>query len=274
MSVIKPALQHPELIAYFSGANNYCWLHYRDGQKKLLAKPISYLETLLPNFVRVHKTILINPTSVQSLHQPPRPKMSGEIQLVTGDTFPISRRRWSEVVSKLQTQVAVSPPVTQEKVAIKRALPQPQAEEKPYVMLVSDDTRASELAKMALKDRWPSHQFYALGQSTDLTSLLGQLSASELPALLFLDARTAMQERLRVLQQLKANRQLNYIPVILLVQPKDESVLAGYALQANSVIALSSDSSSLVAIIERACNFWLQTVALPAFIHSKSHVSL
>ena len=52
MSVIKPALQHPERIAYFAGANNYCWIHFRDGEKKLLAKPISYLESQLPDFIR------------------------------------------------------------------------------------------------------------------------------------------------------------------------------------------------------------------------------
>ncbi|QKZ13923.1 response regulator transcription factor [Spirosoma sp. KUDC1026] len=264
MSVIKPALQHPDLIAYFAGANNYCWLHFRDGQKKLLAKPISYLETLLPGFVRVHKTILINPACVQSLHQPPRPKMSGEIRLTTGDVFPISRRRWPDVVGALQTQVAISPTVTPEQVTVKRPLPPPSTL-KPYVMLVSDDSRNNELTKAAFSDRWQSHHFHVLNQSTNLIAVLSQLPVSELPALLFLDARTATQERLRVLQQLKASRQLNYIPVILLVQPRDESVLAGYALQANSVIAIASQSPTLTAIIERACNFWLRAVALPTY---------
>jgi len=263
MSVIKPALQHPELISYFSGANNYCWLHYLDGQKKLLAKPISHLETLLPDFVRVHKTILINPACVQSLHQPPRPKMSGEIRLTTGDVFPISRRRWPDVVAALQKQITISPATGLEQAPVKRSTAQLSSDEKPYVMLVSDDSHHNELTKTAFDDRWQAYSFYTLKQGTNLIALLSQLSASELPALLFLDARTATQERLRTLQQLKASSQLNYIPVILLVQPRDESVLAGYTLQANSVIGIASESSAFTAIIERVCNFWLRTVALP-----------
>jgi DNA-binding LytR/AlgR family response regulator len=261
MSVIKPALQHPELISYFSGANNYCWLHYRDGQKKLLAKPISHLEMLLPDFVRVHKTILINPACVQSLHQPPRPKMSGEIRLTTGDIFPISRRRWPDVVAALQS--TISPVTRPEQTPIKRSPAQLGSDEKPYVMLVSDDSHNNELIRTAFNDRWQAHSLYTIKQGTDLIALLNQLSASELPALLFLDARTATQERLRTLQQLKSSSQLSYIPVVLLVQPRDESVLAGYTLQANSVIGIANESSAFTAVIERVCNFWLRTVALP-----------
>ena len=278
MSVIKPALQYPELITHLSGANNYSWLHFRNGEKKLLAKPISYLECELPGFIRAHKTVLINPAYVKSLHQPPRQKMAGEIQLESGVTFPVSRRRWNQVVDALayrlspisdkavghQPEVPVVP-----KIASRREGDGPQS----TILLVTDDEpNALQVAQM-MKKNWSMYQFHTAQQAKQLPDLLSGVSELELPALLLLDARTSTLEHLQTLQRLKQDPYLCRIPTILLVSPTDSLVTDGYRRQANSVISLQDGYVSFAQTIERICRFWLQTAALPGAVKTTEPVN-
>ena len=103
MQFISQLLEHPSLLAYFSGASNYTWLQFQNGERRLLAKPLVYFEERLPGFIRVHRTALVNPACVVSIQQPPRPKMSGSVRMHDGIELPVSRRRWNDVVQLLQT---------------------------------------------------------------------------------------------------------------------------------------------------------------------------
>lgn len=268
MSVIKPALQHPELIAYFSGANNYCWLFFRNGEKKLLAKPISYLESKLPNFIRVHKTVLINPSYIKSLQEPPRRKMAGTVCLDNGEVFPVSRRRWPQVVESLQshqTTATITRDEADQLEPVDGAVQTTQLNDALTlsVLLYTDDTQNAVLTEQLVKKRWPSCHFSSAQQSAFLPDLLTPLPAEEYPALILLDARTTTLERLRTLQRLKADKNLSHIPVILLVLPTDQFVSNGYQKQANSVISMPVGYPLFTQTIERICQFWINTVTLP-----------
>ena len=266
MSVIKPALQRPDLIAYFSGANNYCWLYFRNGEKKLLAKPISYLESKLPDFIRVHKTALINPAYVKSLHRPPRQKMAGEVRLESGEVFPVSRRRWPQVAESLQYHLepASPEPVTITKTVVPD-MTRGDADEiiKQSILLITNDETSTILTKQTIESRWPAYPFHRVQRSDHLPDLLKQLPTQSYPVLLLLDARTQALERLHTLQRLKADPQLGRIPVILLVTPTDRSVTDGYKQKANSVISMPDRYPLFAQTIERICQFWLHAVALP-----------
>lgn len=267
MSVIKPALQYPELITHLSGANNYCWLHFRNGEKKLLAKPISYLECELPGFIRAHKTVLINPEYVKSLHQPPRQKMAGEIQLNNGLSFPVSRRRWNQVVDALAYRISPisSKGITEQPssdVPPKVANPDTAIPEK-SILLVTDDEASALLVGQMIEKKWSSYRFHSTNQANHLPDLFTGVSEEEYPALLILDARTTTLERLHTLQKLKQHPQLCRLPIILLVSPADSLVTDGYRRQANSVISLQDGYITFAQTIERVCQFWLLTAALP-----------
>ncbi|GAB2557186.1 LytTR family transcriptional regulator DNA-binding domain-containing protein [Spirosoma aerophilum] len=266
MSVIKPALQYPELITHLLGANNYSWLHFRNGEKKLLAKPISYLECELPGFIRAHKTVLINPAYVKSLHQPPRQKMAGEIQLESGVTFPVSRRRWNQVVDALADRLSPVMDKTtapQPTVTLTQATAEPVSGPKQSILLVTDDEPNALLVAQMMEKKWPSYQFHSMQQGKHLPDLFNQVTEDEFPALLLLDARTSTLERLQTLQHLKQHPHLCRLPIILLVSPTDSLVTDGYRRQANSVISLQDGYIAFTQAIERVCRFWLQTAALP-----------
>lgn len=263
MSVIKPALQYPELITHLVGANNYSWLHFRNGEKKLLAKPISYLAGELPGFIRAHKTVLINPTYVKSLHQPPRQKMAGEIQLESGVVFPVSRRRWTQVVEALASRL--SPVISKPALAPFAAITPADTKAHPVqsILLVTDDETNARLVAQLMEQTWPAYQFRSMPQGKHLADLFSQVTEEEFPALLLLDARTTTMDRLHTLQTLKQDPHLCRLPVILLVSPGDSQVTDGYRRQANSVISVQEGYLPLAQSIERICRFWLLTAALP-----------
>ncbi|SOD79369.1 LytTR family DNA-binding domain-containing protein [Spirosoma fluviale] len=270
MSIINPALERPELIAYFLGANNYSWLHFRNGEKKLLSKPISYLEGRLPGFIRVHKTALVNPDYVKSLQRPLRQKMAGKIQLQSGETFPVSRRRWNQVVQSLGDHLA---PIGNEEglrasVHLDEAHPMGESGSLSYqatsLFLVTNDEQNAFLARQIIGKNWPEYRVETLAKSIHLPELLDELPESELPALVFLDARSDALERLHTLQRLKNNQRLCRVPVVLLALPTDKSVIEGYERQANSVVTMKEGDMSFSQVIDRICQFWLKVAELPA----------
>lgn len=268
MSVIQSAIQDPLLIDYLSGANNYTWLCFRNGEKKLLAKPISYLEGKLPSFVRIHKTALINPNSVKKLEHPPRKKMAGAVHLESGVVLPVSRRRWSQVVDALQpsTLIPADTGSTTSTLLETELLPDATLVIEPErsISLVTDDQQSAEELKKLIENQWPRFIVHILHQSALLPVLLDQLPEQEQPAFVLLDARSFTAERFKTLQQLKEDKSLCRIPVILLVGQSDKLVISGYREGANSVIALPARNPQLANAVERICKFWLQTASLPA----------
>ncbi len=263
MSVIKPAIQYPVLIAYLSGANNYTWLTFRNGEKQLLAKPISYLEEQLTGFIRIHKTTLINPACVEKLHYPPRQKMAGAVELEGGLVLPVSRRRWNLVAEQLEPQLTFH---SHEPVSAASPLPtvsSPVIPNQQAVVAVTDDSLSQLLLQQIIGQKWPQYTLHVMAKGTSLPTLFEQLPEHELPVLVLLDARTATLERLHTLERLKQHDKLCRIPVVLLVSATDKAVTNGYQRRANSVICLPGDHAAFSETIERVGQFWLQTASLP-----------
>lgn len=237
----------------------------------MLAKPISYLETQLTEFIRVHKTALVNPACVEKLQQPPRQRMAGSVQLEGGIILPVSRRRWREVASALQPylspgeEMAVDipepdntvPPLITPVKSVDSSYPPTRT-----VLLATEDSNTQSI-KWALESRWPQYVLHTSVQSSHLPRVLSLLSADDLPTLIILDARTSTLERLNTLQQLKEHDQFGQIPIVMLVPPTDDAITDSYRRRANSVISIPDSQAPLGLTIERISQFWLRTAALP-----------
>lgn len=267
MQFISQLLEHPSLFAYFVGANNYTWLHFRNGERRLLAKPLAYFEERLPAFVRIHKTALINPVCVVQMLPPPRAKMSGTIQMQDGAELPVSRRRWQEVILLLQERESASS-------ASNSSL---RTEPVPAQPASYTDSRLVVLAVMTpdalmlTRERIDALGLSCVLQHVELgaelaTSLLLHAEATQ-PALILLDARTHRVDRILTLRALKGHSQLRSIPVVWLAAPGDD-VMQVYALKANSVVEVPNDSMSFLQVIEQLCRYWLRVVQLPDEVNS------
>ena len=270
MSSLKLTLQSPEQIAYFLGHNNYSWLHFRHGERKLLAKPLSYLEAQLPEFIRVHKTVLVNPYYIRSLHQPRYKKMPGKVHMDTGEVFPVSRQRQTAVMErlhKLSTLAGDPQPVAGMEVLDQPATPLVVSQIPNLttlsIVLVSSDPQKVQRVEHVLEQHWSAYQLKVLQPGVLLIDVLNSSPVSDYPALILVDAQTKTLDCLRLLRGLKASPQLRQIPIILLVSSGDPLIIEGYDEQANSVILMPDRYDLLEELVERILHYWVGVVALP-----------
>jgi CheY-like chemotaxis protein len=265
---ISQILEHPSLLAYFSGANNYTWLQFRNGERRLLAKPLTYFEDRLPEFIRIHKTALINPACVASIHYPPRPKMPGTVQMQDGNVLPVSRRRWNEVAQLLHTQISdalTSTTVLAVNGSAETAEGQTTAFPYTSPPLVMQAVMTGDALLLTHECIEAAKIPCLLKHSESGNALANALMMNPLqdrPALILLDARTNRSDRMLALRSLKNHPRLRSIPVVWLAAPGDDTMQA-YTLDANSVVVVPDGASSFSRIIEQLCRYWLMIVQLP-----------
>ena len=83
------AIQPSHTITYLAGDANYTHIFFQDGSTQLFARTLSSLVPLLPDFVRIHKTFLVNPWWVTGYQSTGFRKAVIE---VGGAWLPVSRR--------------------------------------------------------------------------------------------------------------------------------------------------------------------------------------
>ncbi|MDB5242845.1 MAG: hypothetical protein JWP57_3470 [Spirosoma sp.] len=263
MQFISQILEHPSLIAYFSGASNYTWLQFQNGERRLLSKSLTYFEEQLPGFVRIHKTALVNPTCVVGMEAPPRPKMAGMVRMHDGTELPVSRRRWEDVARLLQARLDVSDVSVNEPLTAVQPVSHPDSPVLPPVIVLAVMTGdALLLARERINTFSLNCQLQQVDSGAALANSLLLEPTDQRPALIILDARTNRSDRMLTLRSLKSHPQLRAIPVVWLAAPGEDTMQA-YALNANSVVVVSEGPVSFTRVIEQLCQYWLTMVQLP-----------
>ena len=261
MQSINQLLEHPSLLAYFSGANNYAWLQFRNGERRLLAKPLTFFEERLPTFIRVHKTALVNPACVVDVQHPLRAKMPGTLRMQDGTDLPVSRRRWNDVLQQLQAGLpkadATGPPNAERKA--NRRVPYVSP---PLVVLAVMTGDALLLTRERIESFGLNCVLQHLELGAGLATSLLLSPAQEQPALILLDARTNRSDRVLTLRALRSHARLRAIPVVWLAAPGDDAMQA-YALDANSVVEIPDGPGLFNRVIDQLCRYWLMVVQLP-----------
>ncbi len=264
MQKINQLLEHPFLLAYFVGANNYTWLHFKSGEQRLLAKPISYFDERLPTFLRVHKTALINPEVVVGIQSPPRSKMAGAVQLQDGTELPVSRRRWDEVRETLQPFLETIP----------SAAPPKTTHPEPDQVPVNSSSPVRVQAIMAGNTRLITQQCISqlaipcklefITSGAELATALLLTPSENWPKLIMIDTRINRADSILALKSLKSYPILRTIPVIWLVAP-GENTMQAYLLDANSVVVVPDDSASFMHTLTQLFQYWLLIAQLPSW---------
>ena len=247
MSLIINTLRHPVLIAYLSGANNYSFIHFRNGGQMMVSKSLRHLEERLTYFVRIHKTTLVNPDCVKELLPPPHAKTSGGVVLEGGTVLPVSRRKWPVLLKEVRLTDTVAPPERS-------------------IVLLSADADKTLLLRQLIADQWPQTVLHVVENGSALPHLLLSLTEADRPAIILLDLRQATPSRLNLLSELKADGPLRRVPVIVLLRPDANANAAGlsYNRQANSAVIVPNDNSEFVRVMNHVCRYWLTMTALPA----------
>ncbi|MGV3560524.1 response regulator transcription factor [Larkinella arboricola] len=267
MSCILDSIRQPLQIVYLQGASNYTWIHYRDGQKLLLSKPLLYFETALPNFLRVHKTALVNPRYIQDVTAPPRRKMPGHIHLTNGITLPVGRRRWHPLLQDIHQAVQLSDEgrtTFYTHPATRAESTQPIARQRLYVAM-ANEIKAG-LVRQLIEDHWPEWGIHVFDSGSGLLKTLAASEETSLPGMILLDAGPQPARSLSVLETIKNAGKLKRIPTLLMAEADHgDLVEQGYAVGANSVILHPTHPSHFVQALERVCRYWLRMVSAPRF---------
>jgi two-component system, chemotaxis family, response regulator Rcp1 len=92
----------------------------------------------------------------------------------------------------------------------------------------------------------------------------GKYVDAKRPDLILLDLNLPKKDGREVLAEIKGDRALMYIPVVVLTTSRnEEDILYSYDLYANCFISKSRNLSQLFSIVKGIEAFWLETAALP-----------
>jgi CheY-like chemotaxis protein len=257
MKLILDALKNPDLIAHIQGDNNYSWIYYRDGRKLLVSKTLGYFEKKLPNFIRIHKTAMVNLNAIQDYTPPPRNKMQAKIHLFNGLTLPVGRRRWSRLKDIITSACELATP------PVHVAKPIRSTNLQRIYVVISDQIKA-DLVEQLVTDRWSQWQLFFFGTETGLLKALSASGDTELPAVILLDVGKESTSSLATLRLIKNNSRLRLIPTLLLAELQNYDLTKlGYASGANSVILQSVNFTYFIQGLEKVFRYWLSTVSAP-----------
>lgn len=136
------------------------------------------------------------------------------------------------------------------------------------ILLVEDNPGDIRLAEEALREGGLPHNLSAVRDGVDAMSFLRRLGVYEgapRPDLILLDLNLPKKDGREVLAEIKADRRLKLIPVIVLTSSAaDEDILRCYDLGANCYVTKPVELDELMHVVQAIKSFWLNVARLPA----------
>lgn len=138
----------------------------------------------------------------------------------------------------------------------------------PISVLIVEDNRADiRLVREVLKDGKVIVNLKSLEDGEEAMAFLrkeGKYKNEELPDIILLDLNMPKKNGFEVLEEMKKDENLKYIPVIVMTISKDEEdVLKSYNLHANAYIVKPVELKQFINAVKSIENFWLTIVKLP-----------
>jgi chemotaxis family two-component system response regulator Rcp1 len=136
------------------------------------------------------------------------------------------------------------------------------------VLLVEDNPGDVRLTEEALKEGRINSHLNVVSDGVEATDFLwrrGKYAKAPRPDLVLLDLNLPRKNGREVLQEIKTDRNLRRIPVMVLTTSKAEQDLQkAYSLHANCYITKPVDLDQFLDVIRSIEQFWFNIVTLPA----------
>lgn len=136
------------------------------------------------------------------------------------------------------------------------------------ILLIEDSPSDAHLAQRALAESRFSSSVQHAKDGVEAMAILrreGPFAASPRPDLIFLDLNLPRKDGRQVLGELRADKNLGGIPVIVLSTSADAGDIAdAYRLGGNSYIVKPVDVREFFAVVETAQTYWFETCRLPS----------
>jgi len=135
------------------------------------------------------------------------------------------------------------------------------------ILLVEDNPGDVRLTKEVLMEGKVRNNLQVVGDGVEAMAFLRRehsYAKAPRPDLILLDLNLPKKDGREVLQEIKADRQLKRIPVVVLTtSDADEDILRSYDLRANCYITKPVDLDQFIRVIRSIETFWLTIVTLP-----------
>ena len=135
------------------------------------------------------------------------------------------------------------------------------------ILLIEDNPGDAELVRIALEQAKLYNQLLVVGDGEKAIALLRQQAPYEdiqRPELILLDLNLPGTSGFEVLSEIKSDKELMRIPVVVLTSSKaDEDILKSYNLHANCFINKPLDLSQFLYVVGCIEKFWSSIVILP-----------
>lgn len=138
----------------------------------------------------------------------------------------------------------------------------------PIVLLMADDDPDDrELAREALTESRVKNELRFVEDGEQLMDYLhrrGDFTDAPRPGLILLDLNMPRKDGREALREMKADKDLKRIPVVILTTSRaEEDMISGYDLGAASYISKPVTFESLVELMRAINHYWIEFVELP-----------
>jgi len=134
------------------------------------------------------------------------------------------------------------------------------------ILLIEDSPADVLLTKNALADAKVPYHLYNVNDGRHAMSFLrreDRYATAPRPDIILLDLNLPVKDGREVLAELKLDKDLMRIPIIVLTtSEREEDIKAAYDLHANCYIVKPIDFDQFCNVIKSIENFWFATVAL------------
>jgi len=141
---------------------------------------------------------------------------------------------------------------------------------KTVILLADDDPDDRDMMRKALLRTGFGNDFYSVGDGEELMDFLQHRARyappaeSPTPGLILLDLNMPKKDGREALAEIKADRALRRIPVVVLTTSKSEQdVFRVYDLGGNSFISKPTTLAALTEVAQLLRQYWFQIVTLP-----------
>lgn len=134
------------------------------------------------------------------------------------------------------------------------------------ILLVEDNLPDVRLTLEALKDAKVRNNLHVAHDGVEAMAFLrkeGEFKSKPRPDLILLDLNLPKMDGREVLTQIKADKNLEHIPVVILTTSQaEEDILRSYHLRANAFVTKPVDLDSFFKVVRSIEQFWLEIVRL------------
>ncbi|MCI0710882.1 MAG: response regulator [Chloroflexi bacterium] len=139
-----------------------------------------------------------------------------------------------------------------------------------FILIAVDEENDRVLAQEIFEEGRIRNQLRFVNDGDELLDYLlqrGQYSepgSGPRPGLIFLDMNIPEQDSRKIVEEIKKNDQLRFIPLILLVDSRDDAIiLESYNIGVNSVIVKPLTFAAFMDVIMVIGQYWFEIVELP-----------